>query len=112
MSRITIAKCLMIFNVLSIEVICLTPANRSRIQAKPEFMLRLQASCRADVRYELISNDFEKMDLWERLVVLGRVTTKVMEPLEVLGYTEEEYISEGQGTFIGDEVKSSGVEVA
>jgi len=60
----------------------------------------------------VISNNFEKMDFWERLVVLGRVTTKVMEPLEVLGYAEEEYISERQGTFIGDEVKSSGVEVA
>ncbi len=66
----------------------------------------------SDIDLVVISNDFEKMDLWERLVVLGRVTTKVMEPLEVLGYTEEEYISEGQGTFIGDEVKSSGVEVA
>ena len=66
----------------------------------------------SDIDLVVISNDFEKMDLWERLVVLGRVTTKVMEPLEVLGYTEEEYISEGKGTFIGDEVKSSGVEVA
>ena len=66
----------------------------------------------SDIDLVVVSNDFEKMDLWERLVVLGRVTTKVMEPLEVLGYTEEEYISEGQGTFIGDEVKSSGVEVA
>lgn len=44
--------------------------------------------------------------------MLGRISAKVMEPLEVPGYTEEEYISEGKGTFIGDEVKSSGVEVA
>ena len=48
----------------------------------------------SDIDLVVISNDFEKMDLWERLVVLGRVTTKVMEPLEVLGYTEEEYIYE------------------
>jgi len=34
-----------------------------------------------------------------------------MEPIEALGYTEEEYNSEGEGTFIGDEVKSKGIEV-
>jgi len=65
----------------------------------------------SDIDLIVISNDFKKMDLWERLVLLGRTAAKTMEPLEVLGYTEKEFASHGKGTFVGDEVKPKGIEV-
>ena len=34
-----------------------------------------------------------------------------MEPVEALGYTEEEFSLKDKGTFIGDEVKAKGIEV-
>ena len=90
--------------------------EKSGIRVKKIILYGSYASGKAkewsDIDLVVISNDFEKMDLWERLVILGRITTKIMEPLEVLGYTEGEYLSQGKGTFLGDEVKPSGVEVA
>ena len=90
--------------------------EKSGIRVKKIILYGSYASGKAkewsDIDLVVISNDFEKMDLWERLVMLGRITTKIMEPLEVLGYTEGEYLSQGKGTFLGDEVKLSGVEVA
>jgi hypothetical protein len=53
------------------------------------------------------------MNLLRRLETIGLALAKarIMEPIEALGYTEEEFASKGEGTFIGDEVKSKGVEV-
>lgn len=33
------------------------------------------------------------------------------KPIEALGYTREEFNSKGSGSFVGDEVKTKGVEV-
>jgi len=61
----------------------------------------------------VISDDFKEMNLLKRLETIGLALAKakIMEPIEALGYTEEEYNSEREGTFIGDEVKSKGVVV-
>jgi len=65
----------------------------------------------SDIDLVVISDDFGKMDLWERLTLLGQAAAILKKPIEALGYTEGEFISEGEGSFIGDEVKSKGVEV-
>jgi len=36
---------------------------------------------------------------------------KIMDPVEVRAYTEEEFESKGEGTFVGDEIKAKGVEI-
>jgi len=65
----------------------------------------------SDIDLVVISNDFKGMDLIERLEILGRTAARIMEPIEPLGYTEEEFSLKGKGTFIGDEVKRKGIEI-
>lgn len=65
----------------------------------------------SDIDLVVISNDFKGMDLIERLEILGRTAARIMEPVEALGYTEEEFSLKGKGTFIGDEVKARGIEI-
>jgi predicted nucleotidyltransferase len=65
----------------------------------------------SDIDLLVVSDDFEKMDLWERLSLLGRARMGIKRPMEILGFTEEEFKAEQRGTFIGDEIKTKGVEV-
>jgi len=67
----------------------------------------------SDIDVVVISENFKTLDIVKRqeLIGLALARAKVMDPIEALGYTEEEYILEGRGTFIGDEVKSKGIEV-
>lgn len=66
----------------------------------------------SDIDLVVISDDFKKMDLWERLCLLGRARMGVKRPMEILGFTEEEFSAKPSGSFIGDEVKPKGVVVA
>lgn len=72
-----------------------------------------KAKRHSDIDVVVISDDFKDMDLFKRLETIGiaLARAKIMEPVEAVGYTEEEYNSEGEGTFIGDEVKSKGIEI-
>ncbi len=65
----------------------------------------------SDIDLVVISGNFKEMNLIERLQILGRAAAKMMEPIEALGYTEEEFSSKDSGTFIGDEVKTKGIEI-
>jgi len=65
----------------------------------------------SDIDLLVVSDDFKGMDLWERLCLLGRARIGIKRPMEISGITEEEFKSEHSGTFIGDEVKSKGIEV-
>jgi hypothetical protein len=65
----------------------------------------------SDIDLVVVSDDFKNMDLWERLCLLGRARIGIKRPMEILGLTEEEFVEEQSGTFIGDEVKSKGVVV-
>jgi len=65
----------------------------------------------SDIDLVVISNDFKDMDLWERLSLLGRARMGIRKPMEILGLTEEELAQEGEGTFIGDDVKAKGMEM-
>ena len=66
----------------------------------------------SDIDLVIVSDDFENMDLWERLCLLGRARLGIKSPMEILGYTEKEFTAKEQGTFLGDEVKSKGVLIA
>lgn len=85
------------------------------ISVKKIILYGSQASGRAredsDLDLVVVSDSFRDMDLWERLCLLGRARKGINRPMEILGLTEEEFESEGRGTFIGDEVKSKGIEV-
>ena len=72
-----------------------------------------KATEHSDIDVAVISDDFKGMNILERLETIGLALAKarIMEPIEALGYTEEEFASKGKGTFIGDEVKAKGVEV-
>ncbi len=67
----------------------------------------------SDIDVAVISKDFKNMNLLKRLETIGLALAKarIMEPIEALGYTEEEFSTKGEGTFLGDEVKSKGIEV-
>jgi predicted nucleotidyltransferase len=67
----------------------------------------------SDIDVAVISKDFRNMNLLKRLETIGLALAKarIMEPVEALGYTEEEFSTKGEGTFLGDEVKSKGIEV-
>ncbi len=64
-----------------------------------------------DIDLVVISADFAGMDLRQRLELLGLAAARIMEPVQALGYTPEEYAALGEGTFVGDEVKPVGIEV-
>ena len=67
----------------------------------------------SDIDVAVLSEDFKPMNLLQRLELIGRTLAKarIFEPIEALGYTEEEFASNGKGTFIGDEIKKKGIEV-
>lgn len=67
----------------------------------------------SDIDVVVISDDFKGMNILERLETIGLALAKarIMEPIEPLGYTEEEFSSKGKGTFVSDEVKTKGLEV-
>ena len=67
----------------------------------------------SDIDLAVISQDFQGMDLRERLETLGRALARarIMEPVEALAYTQGEYEAGERGTFLGDEVSAKGVAV-
>jgi predicted nucleotidyltransferase len=65
----------------------------------------------SDIDVVVISEDFAKLNLRERLEILGIAAARIMESVQALGYTAEEFEAQGKGSFIGDEVKGTGVEI-
>ena len=65
----------------------------------------------SDIDVAVISQNFKGMNLLQRLETIGLVLAKarIMEPIEAIGYTKEEFASKGEGTFIGDEIKPRGL---
>lgn len=55
----------------------------------------------SDIDLIVISNDFEHLNLRERLETLGLAAGRVFEPIEALGYTEEEIRKSSKECFIG-----------
>jgi len=67
------------------------------------------ASKESDLDLVVISDDLEKKDIWQRLSILGRARIDISRPMEILGYTEKEYLANSKGSFINDEIKLKGV---
>ena len=65
----------------------------------------------SDLDLVVVSDDLKDMDLWERLCLLGEARMGIKRPMEILGFTEEEYESDQCSSFVRDEVKAKGVEV-
>ena len=67
----------------------------------------------SDMDLAVISKDFEDMNLVERLELIGTAMAKakIWEPIEIKPYTPEEVASQGNGTFVGDEIKPVGVDI-
>ena len=67
----------------------------------------------SDIDVAVVSESFKDINLLKRLELIGQALAraKIFEPIEALGYTEEEFESKGQGTFIGDEIKSKGIQI-
>ena len=65
----------------------------------------------SDIDLVVISDDFRNMNIRERLELLGIAAGRVFEPIEALGYTEEEIEREKKGTFL-EEIFESGKQVA
>ncbi|MBI5410311.1 MAG: nucleotidyltransferase domain-containing protein [Nitrospirae bacterium] len=53
----------------------------------------------SDIDLIVISGDFRHMNLRERLETLGLAAGRVFEPIEAVGYTEEE-VKDTKGTFL------------
>ena len=64
----------------------------------------------SDIDIAVISNEFEKMGLWERAKYLGRAARGIPYPIEAIGFSPSQLEKSEQGTLI-DEVKRSGVEI-
>ncbi len=69
------------------------------------------ANRHSDIDLVVVSNDLAEYDLWDRQCILGRPCIEIDYPMDVMGFTEEEYAQKGVGTFIGDEVKTKGIEI-
>lgn len=67
----------------------------------------------SDIDVAVISEDFKDMNLLQRLETIGLALAKarMMEPIEAVAYTKDEFAKKGKGTFVGDEVKPKGVHV-
>ena len=53
----------------------------------------------SDIDLIVISEDFKSMNLRERLEILGLAAGRLFEPIEAIGYTEEE-VKDTRGTFL------------
>ena len=60
----------------------------------------------SDIDLIVISEDFKKFNLRERLEILGLAAGRVFEPIEAIGYTEEE-VKDTKGTLLAEILPAS-----
>jgi predicted nucleotidyltransferase len=60
----------------------------------------------SDIDWIVISEDFKKFNLRERLEILGLAAGRVFEPIEAIGYTEEE-VKDTKGTLLEEILPAS-----
>ena len=64
----------------------------------------------SDIDVVIVSKDFQKMNLRERLEVLGIAAARIMKPVEAKGYTQEEIETTSQASFL-KEILEVGVSI-
>jgi hypothetical protein len=69
---------------------------------------RGDAGPESDIDIVVISPDLDRWTALDRLELLSRLTAGLNAPLEVLGYTPEEVLSQGRGSIIWAEVVQHG----
>ena len=67
----------------------------------------------SDIDLAVVSDDFEGMDVFRRLETIGLALARamVLEPIEALAYTREEFDAQDRGTFVADAVKAKGIRI-
>jgi len=67
----------------------------------------------SDIDLAGVSDDFERMDLFQRLetIGVGLARAKILEPIEALGYTREEFDAQDRGTLVADAVRAKGIRI-
>lgn len=60
----------------------------------------------SDIDLVVVSKDFEKMNLRERLEILGVAAARILEPIEALGYTPREIEKAEKGGFLNEVLNS------
>jgi hypothetical protein len=60
----------------------------------------------SDIDLIVVSEDFKNMNFKERLETLGLAAGRVFEPIEAIGYTEEE-VKDTKGTFLEEILPAS-----
>ncbi|MBU1570405.1 MAG: nucleotidyltransferase domain-containing protein [Proteobacteria bacterium] len=63
----------------------------------------------SDIDLIVISEDFENLNLRERLEILGLAAGGVLEPIGALGYTRKEIESKGRESFVGEILNSTSI---
>jgi len=71
-----------------------------------------QADEGSDLDLLVVSLQFEGMDLWERMSLLGRARSGMMRPMDILGITPAEAERPDLNSFIRREVLEKGFRVA
>ncbi|RKY24831.1 MAG: nucleotidyltransferase domain-containing protein [Planctomycetota bacterium] len=63
----------------------------------------------SDVDFIVVSDSFSGMNVRERLEVLGVAAARILEPIQALGYTQEEYSRSDSDIFLGEILNSGAV---
>lgn len=93
------------------EIINRFKAEVEKLGVKPKSILLYGSYAKdapreeSDIDIMIISNDFKNMNLRERLELLGIAAGRVFEPIESVGYTEEEITANKKGTFLEEILK-------
>jgi predicted nucleotidyltransferase len=45
----------------------------------------------SDIDLLIVSNDFAKMDFWEKAKLLGKIKMQLLEPIDAVGVTPEDF---------------------
>ena len=64
----------------------------------------------SDIDLVIVSKDFKKMNLRERLEVLGIAAVRIMQPIEAKGYTPEEIDMKRPASFL-EEILATGINI-
>lgn len=61
----------------------------------------------SDIDLIVVSKDFEKMNIRERLEILGIASARIMQPIQAKGYTPQEMESKEKDSFLAEVLESS-----
>lgn len=63
----------------------------------------------SDIDLIVVSKDFEKMNIRERLEILGIASARIMQPIQAKGYTPQEMESNEKDSFLAEVLEKSGI---